>query len=239
MPSKSVPVEDHRTRVGAERRERMRQRLVESAILVFAEKGVDASVIDDVLATAQIARGTFYYYFRTNHELLIAASEELINEMLGLIETVVGGYEDPAKRIAVGLRLYFHTARKYPLFAKFVSRSGFQVTSPTSPNSRFYDYLPPHIQAGMDAGKFKEMPMDVALDLISGTSMTALFRMSASGVLRDYPEQVVATILRGLGMKEGEAAKLVSLKLVPLITPADSLLERSQARSLSTATRAS
>lgn len=235
MPRKPVPVEDHRTRVGAERRERMRQRLVESAMLVFAEKGVDASVIDDVLAAAQIARGTFYYYFRTNHELLIAASEELINEMLGLIEAVVGEYEDPAKRIAMGLRLCFHTARKYPLFSKFVSRSGFQVNSP---NSRFYDYLPPHIQAGMDAGKFKQLRMEVALDLIFGTSMIALFRMSASEVLEDYPEQVVATILRGLGMKEGEATKLVSMKLVPLIPPPDSLLERSQARSLFTATRA-
>lgn len=235
MPRKPVPVEDHRTRVGAERRERMRQRLVESAMLVFAEKGVDASVIDDVLAAAQIARGTFYYYFRTNHELLIAAGEELINEMLGLIEAVVGDYEDPAKRIAVGLRLYFHTARKYPLFSKFVSRGGFQVNSP---NSRFYDYLPPDIQAGMDAGRFKKIRMEVALDLISGTSLIALFRMSASEVLEDYPEQVVATILRGLGMKEGEATKLVSMKLLPLIPPADSLLERSQARSLSSATRA-
>lgn len=235
MPRNPVPVEDHRTRVGAERRARMRQRLVESAMLVFAEKGVDASVIDDVLAAAQIARGTFYYYFRTNHELLIAASEELLNEMLGLIEAAVGDYEDPAKRVAVGLRLYLHTARKYPLFSKFVTRSGFQVNSP---NSRFYDYLPPHIQASMDAGKFKKLRMDVALDLISGMSMIALFRMSSSEVLEDYPEQVVATILRGFGMKESEASQLVSMKLVPLIPPPDSLLERSQARFLSTAIRA-
>lgn len=230
MTKKTVPVEDHRTRVGAEKRERMRQRLVESAVLVFAEKGVDASVIDDVLTAAKIARGTFYYYFRTNHDLLIAASEELLNEVLGLVEAVVSEYEDPAKRIAIGLRLYLHTARKYPQFAKFVSRSGFQVNSP---NSHFYDYLPPHIQAGIDAKKFKQLRMDVALDLISGTSLTALFRISGSEVAEDYPEQVVATILRGLGMKESDATKLVSLKFVPLIPPPDSLLERSQARYLS------
>lgn len=231
MPRMPVPVEDHRTRVGAERRARMRQRLVESAMLVFAEKGVDASVIDDVLVAAKIARGTFYYYFRTNHELLTAASEEILNEMLGLIEAVVGRYEDPAKRIAVGLRLYFHTARKYPLFAKFISRSGFQVNSP---NSRFYDYLPPHILAAMEGGRFKNLRMEVALDLIYGTSMIALFRMSATDVVEDYPEQVVATILRGLGMKESDAIKLISQKLVPMIPPSDSLLERSQARYLST-----
>jgi len=235
MPRKTAVLEDHRTRVGAEKRERMRKRLVECAMLVFAEKGVDASVIDDVLGAAKIARGTFYYYFRTNHELLSAASDEILNEMLGLIEAVVSEYEDPAKRIATGLRLYFHTARKYPLFAKFISRSGFQVDSP---NSRFYEFLPPHIQAAMDGGRFKNLRMDVALDLIYGTSMVALFRMSTAHVVEDYPEQVVATILRGLGMKESETIKLISQKLMPMTPPPDSLLERSKARSLSTTTHA-
>ena len=50
--------EDHRTRVAAEKRARMRRKLVESALLVFAEKGVDASVIEDVIAVAGVSRGT-------------------------------------------------------------------------------------------------------------------------------------------------------------------------------------
>ena len=64
---------DHRPRVAAERRARMRRKLVESALLVFAEKGVDASVIEDVIAAAGVSRGTFYNYFCTNGELLAAA----------------------------------------------------------------------------------------------------------------------------------------------------------------------
>ena len=47
---------DHRPRVAAERRARMRRKLVESALLVFAEKGVDASVIEDVIAAATLGR---------------------------------------------------------------------------------------------------------------------------------------------------------------------------------------
>ena len=77
---------DHRPRVAAERRARMRRKLVESALLVFAEKGVDASVIEDVIAAARVSRGTFYNYFRTNAELLVAAIEELGNEVVDLIE---------------------------------------------------------------------------------------------------------------------------------------------------------
>ena len=73
---------DHRPRVAAERRARMRRKLVESALFVFAEKGVDASVIEDVIAAAGVSRGTFYNYFRTNAELLAAAINELGNEVV-------------------------------------------------------------------------------------------------------------------------------------------------------------
>ena len=49
--------------MAAERRARMRRTLVEAALLVFAEKGVDASVIDDVITAAGVSRGTFYKLF--------------------------------------------------------------------------------------------------------------------------------------------------------------------------------
>lgn len=229
MTQAALAVQDHRTRVAAERRERMRARLVESAMLVFAEKGVDASVIDDVLVAAEVSRGTFYHYFRTNGQLLAAASEELINELLTAIESIVGGYEDPALRIACGTRLYLHTARNYPLFARFVSRSGFEVDGA---NSRFYDFLPHHIEEGMTQGRFKRFPMEVALDFLSGTSLMAVFRMGSTEMPEDYPEHVVAGILRGLGMSDEAAQNLVHIPIPPLQLPADALLERSHARYL-------
>jgi len=218
---------DHRTRVAAEKRERMRRRLVESAMLVFAEKGVDASVIDDVIAAAEVSRGTFYHYFRTNAELLAATSEELANELLAAIEVRVGNFEEPAKRIACGLRLYLHTARKYPLLARFVSRAGFDVNSPSN---RFYDFLPRHFNEGVASGQFRSMRLEAALDLVAGAALVAQFRLSAGEMQPDYPEQIVAAILRGLGVKESKISALMLLVIEPLELPADSLLERSHAR---------
>ena len=98
---------DHRTRVAAERRARMHRKLVESALLVFAEKGVDAPVIDDVIAAAGVSRGTFYNYFRTNGELLAAAIQELGNELVEHIEERVKAIPSPAERVFTGLRLYW------------------------------------------------------------------------------------------------------------------------------------
>jgi AcrR family transcriptional regulator len=220
---------DHRTRVAAEKRERMRRRLVESAMLVFAEKGVDASVIDDVLVAAEVSRGTFYHYFRTNAELLAATTEELGNELLSAIESQISKLEGPALRVASGLRLYLHAARSYPLLAKFISRPGFQLDSP---GNRFYDYLPRHVQQGMEAGQFRAMQTDAALALIGGTGLMALMRMSTSPTEPDFPEQVVTVILRGLGVKESRIETLMMQETRPLVLPAESLLERSHSRYL-------
>jgi AcrR family transcriptional regulator len=226
MPATEIPT-DHRTRVAAEKRERMRRRLVESAMLVFAEKGVDASVIDDVLAAAEVSRGTFYHYFRTNTELLAATSQELGNELLTAIESRVGGVEDPAERIAQGLRLYLHTARRYPLMAKFMSRPGFNVDSP---GNRFYDYFPRHIEQGIHGGQFRPIHLQAALALIGGTGLMALLRMSCSDVEADFPEQIAIVILRGLGVKENKIKALIEMQIDSLSISGDSLLERSHAR---------
>ena len=146
MLESSVAI-DHRPRVAAERRARMRRKLVESALLVFADKGVDASVIEDVIAAAGVSRGTFYNYFRTNGELLAAAIDELGNEVVDLIESRVKATPSPAARLITGLRLYLEASRRFPLFAKFIARVGPQSLGP---DNLVFKYIPIHIAEGIE-----------------------------------------------------------------------------------------
>ena len=215
---------DHRTRVAADKRARMRRKLVESALFTFAEKGVDAAVIDDVIVAAGVSRGTFYNYFRANWELLDAVNEELMNEIIALIETRVDEADSPAGRLCLGLRLYLDVARRFPLFARFVARVG-----PLGLGSRnvLYTYVPPHIEAAMTAGEFFEMPMGVALDLIAGGTLMAVMRIAKGEADDAYIAAVLAAILRALGLSKARAASLVARPLTPLSLGADSLCVRS------------
>jgi len=142
---------DHRTRVAAERGARMHRKLVESALLVFAEKGVDASAIEDVIAAADVSRGTFYNYFRTNGELLAAAIQELGNELVEHIEERVASIPSPAARVFAGLRLYMDAARRFPLFARFGARIGAQAIGP---ENLVNAYIPVHIAEAVERGEF-------------------------------------------------------------------------------------
>lgn len=218
---------DHRTRVAAEKRERMRARLVETALAVFAQRGVGASVIQEVIALAEVSQGTFYNYFRTNEELLLAVAEELSNELVQLIEGTVGAYPDPAQRIAVGVRLYLHKARSLPLFARFITKTGMGLVSP---NNLVYEYVPPHLEAGFESGRFKTLPVPVALDLIGGAALAAIARLASGEAEEDYPEVMVATLLRALGVSDKEARAIAFSPLAPLALPDGALAVRASLR---------
>lgn len=219
--------EDHRTRVGIQRREKMRRRLIESALVVFAQKGVDASVIDDVIKEAGVARGTFYNYFRTNQEVLIAVGNETSNEVIFMIEGVVGDFENPVERLACGLRKFLQTCRDYPLFCNFIWRVGFNANSG---NNLVFSYLPRHISEAREQGSFKIHDDMMALELIVGIAFSAAYSYSNRETSEDYPEQIVKHIMMCLGVPEKRAEKYANLPMPAFELPEDSLLNRTSRR---------
>jgi TetR/AcrR family transcriptional regulator, transcriptional repressor for nem operon len=50
-----------------------RERIVERAAELFAERGIAATTVDEVLAAAGVGKGQFYHYFRGRDELAAAA----------------------------------------------------------------------------------------------------------------------------------------------------------------------
>jgi len=218
---------DHRPRVAAERRARMRRKLVESALLVFAEKGVDSSVIEDVIAAAGVSRGTFYNYFRTNQEILVAAIEELGNELVDMIESRVEALPSPAERLFTGLRLYLGAAGRFPLFARFITRVGPQAVGP---DNLVYKYIPIHLAEGIKAGEFVDAPVGVTLDMIVGAGLVAVARISARRVDDAYLVAMLLALARSLWLDGARAEALISQPLAPLALEPDSLLMRSHAR---------
>ncbi|WP_237718278.1 TetR/AcrR family transcriptional regulator [Cupriavidus sp. BIS7] len=200
-------------------------RLIESAMIVFAQRGTGVSVIPEVIAAAGVSQGSFYNYFRTNDDLLVAVSEALSHDMVQMIESVVGEIEDPALRVATGIRLYLHLARSYPVVAQFLSSTGLSVVGK---KSAVYEYLPSDIKEGLKTGTFDETLADVALDLVTGAGVIAVHRMATGRTTKDYPEQIVRGVLRSLGVSASRANKLTSSSLPKLVASPESLLEKAQ-----------
>jgi AcrR family transcriptional regulator len=214
---------DFRKRSAARRSAHMRERLIESALISFSKKGLETTLIDDVIKTADVSRGTFYKHFASMSEILVAVAEEVNNEVMTTIESIVRDIESADERIYVGLSLVLETAREYPRLASFARSTGLASLGPTS---MLYELLPVHLNAGIEAKLFPPLQIDVALDLLAGGMQRALARMADTPVDQTYRREIVKAIMRGVGMSEARIAAQSGRYVKGLKLPADSLLVR-------------
>jgi len=67
------------------RASRTRKSLLQAALAVFSEKGVDATTIGDITERADVGKGTFYRHFRDKYEVVIALVEGAVDLLLDRI----------------------------------------------------------------------------------------------------------------------------------------------------------
>ncbi len=68
-----------------EKREATRQDILAAAGILFMKKGYESTSVDDISAAADVAKGTFYYHFKSKDEVLLGLS---IGYLKRLNETV-------------------------------------------------------------------------------------------------------------------------------------------------------
>ena len=83
-------------------REQVRQRIIESAALLFNRHGFTAVSIDDIMAGAGLTRGGFYGYFQSKSELYAEAISRFVNEK----QEAIGAVEKAPERAAKIVRDY-------------------------------------------------------------------------------------------------------------------------------------
>src|SRR2546428_13057509 len=52
-----------------------REQLLDAALTVFSAEGYNAAKVSDIVARAGVAQGTFYLYFRSKQEVMLALFE--------------------------------------------------------------------------------------------------------------------------------------------------------------------
>ncbi|MCC5474766.1 TetR/AcrR family transcriptional regulator [Streptomyces sp. NPDC059680] len=75
-----------------------RERLVQAAVQVFHEQGVEKTTLGDIARTAEVPLGNVYYYFKTKDQLVEAAVDahcEQLEALTGRLDTL----PDPATRL--------------------------------------------------------------------------------------------------------------------------------------------
>lgn len=83
-----------------EKGERRRNELLSIAYRLFVTKGYDKTSIDDIIAEAHIAKGTYYYYFPSKEATLEAVIDMMINEEAERARAAISMPLTPPQKIA-------------------------------------------------------------------------------------------------------------------------------------------
>ncbi len=191
-----------RASIGLEKRERTRSNLIAAAYRVFARKEADAVTIDEIVAEAAIARGTFYNYFQTREEVLTAVAIALSDEMNHRLWAQSAQIEDPTLRMAIAIRQFLHQAIRDATWGWVIVRSGL-VAAPLS--QTLETGVTTDLEDGIRLGRFQVKNKQAAIDLILGTGLMAMRTILGGYSEPDYPEQITELILKTLGVEEEEA----------------------------------
>lgn len=82
------------------------RKLLDIATDLFIEKGIDETTIDDIVAHAGIAKGTFYHHYESKAALLLAIKVAVMGDFEAHVETALAGElpDDPVVRLETWVR---------------------------------------------------------------------------------------------------------------------------------------
>ena len=195
---------DHRVRVGRQKREKMRKRLLQSVMVCYAAREDHTTPgIDDVIREADVSRATFYLHFASMEEAFNALRADLDDDL-----TVVEHFferSDPLERLAIGTLIFLFRSVTDPTYAKFVASTNY-----LSDNVVSIVAIEHHLLKAREAKLVHFTVVAAARDLLLGSMLEAMRSLSkASDRNRAYVEEITVMILCGLRADHARCKEVV------------------------------
>jgi len=106
------------------RHERRRQSLLDSAYDLFLEKGVFSTTISDIVQHADVAKGTFYLYFKDKDDIFHALVDRISSRIIIQSEQAVLVSQTPdfTERMVLFADLIIEYFKQYPMVLRMLDR---------------------------------------------------------------------------------------------------------------------
>ncbi len=88
------------------------QRLLRSALKLFAEKGYEGTSIREIIEEAGVTRPVLYYYFQNKEDLFRKLVESIVQELIDKMIFIKQNYSDTIGKLKAIIRTTFEMAEK-------------------------------------------------------------------------------------------------------------------------------
>jgi TetR/AcrR family fatty acid metabolism transcriptional regulator len=151
-----------------------RDRILNSARRLFADKGYQKTTIVDISKQAGLSEAALYEYFQGKEDLLHMIPDLWLSELLRDLEDQLFGIQGAINKLRKYLWWYMRRVEQSPLDAKIVylflkTNSNFMTTDVYSNVKQLYSYLSDIFEEGRTSGEFKNnLDSRVARDIVVG-----------------------------------------------------------------------
>ena len=193
------------------------KRLHETALRLYAERGVNPLSVSELAEAAGVARGTIYNNLSSPETLFEQVATQLSREMHQRITKTSVSVKDPARRLANGIRFYIRRAHEDPLWGRFIVRFAHS-------NETLQELLsgPPaaDLTDGIRVDRFqiREDQLVTVLGLVAGACLSGMIAvLEGRQTWREAGSEIAGFVLRALGIKPKEAIAISTAELPPLL----------------------
>lgn len=195
---------------GRGKRERTRSALLDGALAVVAEKGVEGARIADIAAVAGLANGTFYNHFADKDEILLTAALGIVEEIGRRLDEEMQGVDNAIARVITATNRSIDIILQEPDWAHWLLDSARQL-APARRDT--LQYLRADLERGVAQGKFDVTVDDFLVTQIAALISAAMARQLDRGASRRETQQLCENIMRLLGLTPVQATREVAKHL--------------------------
>jgi len=182
-----------------------RRLILEAGIKVFIAKGVAETTVRDIIRSTGLASGTFYNYFKSKEDVLVAIFDDFAKEIgknIRIDDTQPNNFED---FLRIKVTRFFKFVSSKPEIYMIMSNNhnlvnNFSINTPQIILE--IDYLKEEIKDGIKKGIFPNFDVDLfALVIRPITDAVAQEMITQKKInINKYTEKCINFLIRGIGV---------------------------------------
>ncbi|HPI93373.1 MAG TPA: TetR/AcrR family transcriptional regulator [Deltaproteobacteria bacterium] len=173
-----------------------RDRILESALAIFAEKGFQEATISEISKAAGVSDATVYEYFKSKEELLFAIPEEITENSIKDTEKVLPYLRGAESKLRAIVQSYMTTYETNPEYANLImlqlkSNRNFLKTKAFEVVRDAARMLLACIQEGIESGTFRK---DTDPYLVRAIILGTIEHLCTRKHLQGQPENMLSQV---------------------------------------------
>ncbi len=186
-----------------EERELRKKRIIESALTVFQEKGIDGATMDEIASVAGFGKATLYYYFSSKEEVFSQIMENGWKTLWSELGETIQEIGSPREKFVKLLNKIVEVTLTDRNLYTFIFTASQNMPSSAEGNlswktyqQRMYRVLQELLDEGIALGEFPPVKSGFLMRAIGGLFHGFMFLSGGSGTLNKADiEQLITNLL--------------------------------------------